>query len=44
MDAGRKKDARRESEVQEKVYQQAVKDLESSLKEPEKAHLGGREA
>lgn len=27
--------------AREKVHQQVVKDVESSLKEPEKAHLGG---
>lgn len=40
MDAGRKEDARRQSEVQQEVHQQAVKDVESSLKQPEKAYLG----
>jgi len=29
------------SEKQEKLHQQVVKDVESGLKEPEKAHLGG---
>lgn len=33
-------DARANSEAREKVHQQVVKDVESSLKEPEKAHLG----
>lgn len=32
---------RRVTEAQEQIHQQAVKDVESGLKEPEKAHLGG---
>lgn len=40
-DASREEDTRAKSETKEKVHQQVVRDVESSLKEPEKAHLGG---
>ena len=40
-DAEKAVDERRASGVQEKIHQQVVQDVESGLKEPEKAHLGG---
>lgn len=38
-DAEKKKEQRRASEVQEKIHQQTLKDVEMALKEPEKAHV-----
>lgn len=38
-DAERSLEDRRASEAQEKVHTQVVKDVETALKEPEKAHL-----
>lgn len=40
VDAGREEDAKRRAEVQQEVHQQVIKEVESSLKEPEKAYLG----
>ena len=40
-DAQREMQERRASEIQEKIHERVVKDVEMALKEPEKAHLVG---